>query len=61
MSATTTIEAATVEPQHAEITLTVNGETHRVKVYDRSAPTPLTRVVATPEMQRPRERPAPTR
>ena len=38
-----------------------NGETHRVKVYDRTAPTPLTRVVPTPEMQRPRERPAPTR
>jgi len=38
-----------------------NGETHRVKVYDRTAPTPLTRVVPTPEMQRPRERPAPSR
>lgn len=38
-----------------------NGETHRVKVYDRYAPTPLTRVVPTREMARPRERPAPTR
>jgi xanthine dehydrogenase YagT iron-sulfur-binding subunit len=37
MSATTTIEAATVEPQHAEITLTVNGETHRVDLDLRTS------------------------
>jgi xanthine dehydrogenase YagT iron-sulfur-binding subunit len=37
MSATTTIEAATVEPQHAGIRLTVNGETHGIDVDLRTS------------------------
>ena len=37
MSATTTVEPAALEPQHAEITLTVNGETHRIDVDLRTS------------------------
>src|SRR4029453_18625613 len=37
MSATTTIERATLEPQHGEIALTVNGETHRLDVDLRTS------------------------
>jgi xanthine dehydrogenase YagT iron-sulfur-binding subunit len=37
MSATTTIERVALEPQHAEITLTVNGTTHRVDLDLRTS------------------------
>lgn len=38
-----------------------NGETHRVKVYDKSAPSQRPAIVAQREVQRTRERPPPAR
>ena len=38
-----------------------NGETHRIKVYDASAPSQRKAPVLTREVQRARDRPAPTR
>ena len=38
-----------------------NGETHRVKVYDRAAPTQRPIATPSPEAQRTRERSAPSR
>jgi hypothetical protein len=38
-----------------------SGQTLKVKVYDKSAPSQRPRVVPTPEVQRTRDRAAPTR